>query len=148
MAKDELKEGRKGFRFLEDLTSDVLFEAWGHDLNDVFSAAGEALMSVVCDTRSVKPKKSIKIEARGKNLEDLMFNWLQEIVQAVDVREMFFFRFEIEKIDKKGKFIEATALGEEIRPELGGTHVKGVTYYKFSLKKEGDVWKATASLDI
>lgn len=145
---DPMEQSQKGFRFLDDLTSDVLFEAWGESLEDVFASAGEALMSIVCDTRKVKPKKSITIKAVGRDLQDLMFNWLQAIIEAVDIKHTFFFRFEINKIDPKGRFVKATALGEDMRPELGGTQVKGVTYYKFSLKKTGKGWKATASLDI
>jgi len=145
---DPTKEGTRGFRFIDDLTSDVYFEAWGRTLEEAFTASAEALAEVVCKTRQVKLKKALQLKTAGKNLEDLMFNWLQTIIQTVDIEQTFMSRFEVERVDPKGKSMVATAWGEEIRPELGGTQVKGVTYHKFSFKKEGSVWKTTASMDV
>jgi len=145
---DVTKEGARGFRFIDDLTSDVYFEAWGRTLEDAFAAAAEAVAEVMCKTRLVRMKKALQLKATGKNLEDLMFNWLQTVIQTVDIEQTLLSRFEVESVDPKGRSIAGTAWGEEMRPELGGTQVKGVTYYKFSFKKEGAVWKATASLDV
>lgn len=142
------KEARRGFRFIDDLTSDVFFEAWGHTPEDMFVSAAEALVKVSADVRKLKPKKAVLMEAKGKDIQDLMFSWLQEVILAMEVEEMFFCNFEIQSLSKDHKHIKATAFGETMRTSLGGTHVKGVTYYKFSVKKDGDLWKATVSLDV
>ena len=141
-------ESSRGYRFIDDLTSDVFFEAWGKTQGDMFVAAAEALMDVSSDFKKIRPKKAVKIAVKGRNIEDLMLSWLQAVIQTMEIEETFFSNFEIEKMDPKGKFIEATAYGEEMRTELGGTHVKGVTYYKFSVINEKGVWKATVSLDV
>ena len=38
---------------------------------------------------------SVDVEVKGEDKEDLLFNWLQEIIAAVDIEEKFFSKFEI-----------------------------------------------------
>jgi SHS2 domain-containing protein len=136
------------YRFIDDLTSDVMFEAYGKDLKEVFTNAAEALMSVICKIDKVKPEEENKIEVEGKNLEDLMFNWLQELIVAVDVEGMFFSRFEVAEIKPDGSCLKARVFGEPVKPELGETVVKAVTYYKYKFEKIKGGYRVRVSLDI
>jgi SHS2 domain-containing protein len=136
----------KGYRFIDDLTSDVMFEASGKDLREVFSNAAEAMFSVICDIKKVKAGKTIDVEVSGKDGGDLMIKWLQELISLVDTEDMFFSRFEIAEIDEN--HLKARAHGEEIRPELGDAVVKAVTYYKFSFEKTKNGFLTRVSLDI
>ncbi len=134
------------YKFLDDITSDVVFEAYGNDLKEVFINAAEAMFEIICQKKLVKPKKKINIEVKGDDLEDLMFNWLQELIGLVDTEEMFFSKFKIESI--KNTKLKATIYGEEIVPEKGETVVKSLTYYKYKFEKINNKYKATVSLDI
>ena len=42
------------YRFIDDLTSDVMFEAYGKDLRELFENAAEALFSVICQVGEVQ----------------------------------------------------------------------------------------------
>jgi len=133
------------FKFIEDLTSDVMFEAYGKDLEELFENSALALFNVICQVDKVKSVKKIKVKVKGDDLKDLMINWLQELISLVDVENMFFSRFKVLKIDEKQ--LEAEIYGEEIKPEKGETVVKAVTYYNFELKKNKK-WKVRVVLDI
>lgn len=134
------------YRFIEDLTSDIMFEAFGKDENELFRNAAEALFSVICEIKQVKPAKSLQVSVKGKDLKDLLFNWLQKLIALVDTEEMFFSRFEIQQISKKN--LRAKIQGEPISPGKSGTLVKGVTYYNFALEKTGNGWMARVVCDI
>lgn len=136
----------KKYKFIEDLTSDVLFEAYGKSLKEVFENAALALSSVMCQLDKVKPKKAEEFEMKGEDLESTMFNWLQGIVAIVDTEQMFFSKFEVEEVDEH--HVKAKLCGEPIRPEIGETVVKAVTYYKYKLEKTKEGYKVTVSLDI
>ena len=123
-----------------------MFEAYGKDLKELFENSAEALLSVVCKINKVKPKKSEEIEIKGEKLEDLMINWLQGIISIVDVEEMFFSEIEVEEIDETR--VRAKLKGESMKPELGETVVKAVTYYEYKLEKIKKGYKVTVSLDI
>lgn len=136
------------YKFIEDLTSDVLFEAYGKNLKELFSNAATALFSVICQLEKVKVKKVKKVEVKAKNLSELMFNWLQKLISLVDTEELFFSKFEILEIEKKGKYLKAKCYGETITPEKGETVVKAVTYYKYKFEKTKKGYKVRVSLDI
>lgn len=136
----------KKFEFIEDLTSDVMFEAYGRDLKELFSNAAVALFSMICQIDKIGDKKVKEIELEADDLESLMFNWLQELIVTVDTDNLFFSRFEILEIDEK--YLKAKCFGEDSTPEKGGTVVKGVTYYKYKLEKIEEGYKVRVSLDI
>ncbi|MFH1445102.1 MAG: archease [Nanoarchaeota archaeon] len=134
------------YKFIEDLTSDVMFEAYGKDLKELFQNAAEAMFSVICQMDKVRPKKSMEIEAEANSKEELMIAWLQELIAAVDTKEMFFSKFEITEIDEK--HIKAKVYGEDADPTKGETVVKAVTYYKYKLEKTPKGFVTRVSLDI
>ena len=134
------------YKFIDDLTSDVMFEAYGKNLKELFENSAIALSSVICDVEKVGEEKSFSVELKGDSTEELMVNWLQEIIALVDTEEMFFSRFDITGISEN--HLKANLYGEPISPEKAGIVVKGVTYYKLKLEKIKDVYKATISLDI
>ncbi len=134
------------YKIIDKITSDVMFEAYGKDKKEVFSNAAEALFGVICEIKKVEPEKKIKIKVKGKDLKDLLYNWLQELIAQVDIKEMFFSKFDIKKISDKE--LEADVYGESISKEKSGTVVKAVTYYEFNLEKTKKGYKAVVSLDI
>jgi SHS2 domain-containing protein len=136
----------KKFKIIDDLTSDVMFEAWGSSLEEVFTNAAHALMSVVCQEDKVEAESAIEVEVKGKNTGDLMFHWLQELIAQVDVEEMFFKKFEILEISET--HLKAKLWGEDADPSKGETVVKSVTNHKFSFEKTPEGYKTTATLDI
>lgn len=134
------------FRFVRDLTSDVVFEAYGKDKKELFENAALALSSVICQVEMVKPLMSKEVEVRGEDLKDLMFNWLQTLIGMVDTENAFFSKFKIKDISDTR--LKAMAYGEDADPRKGETVVKAVTYYKFNVEKTDKGYKATVALDI
>ena len=121
-------------KFLKDLTSDVMFEARGKTLNELFENSAKALFEVMCKIDQVKPLKKIPIIIEGDNLEDLLFKWLSRLIALVDIEEKFFSKFEVKKIVNNR--LTAYVYGEEISPEKGNTVVKSVTNYGFKIQKQ------------
>lgn len=134
------------YKFIDELTSDVLFEAYGKDLKELFENSAEALFSIICEIEAVNEEISYSVELRGEDLEELMISWLQELIALVDVEGVFFKRFNIIEISEK--HLKAEMFGEKITPEKGGTVVKAITYHKFKIEKNEKDYKATISLDI
>jgi SHS2 domain-containing protein len=137
----------KPYKFIDDLTSDVMFEAKGKTLNEVFANAATALFDVISEVEKVTAKRAVRVMVKGLDLPDLMFNWLQELITLVDTEEMFFSRFEV-RVDEKKNSLEATCYGEEAKPEKSGALVKAVTYYKYAFEKTKTGYRANVSLDI
>ncbi len=137
---------KEKFRFMKDLTSDVVFEARGKDRKELFENAALALSSVICQVDKVEPLMEKEILVEGENLKDLMFNWLQKVIEMVDVEQVFLSKFEVKEISDTR--LKAIGCGEESDPRKGGTLVKAVTYYKFNVEKRKGGFVATVALDI
>jgi SHS2 domain-containing protein len=137
---------RKGYKFIDDLTSDVMFEAYGKDLKEVFENAAYALFSVICKCDKVEQKTEKEVVIESEDVRELMIDWLQELIARVDIEELFFSRFEIQEISETK--LKAKVYGDEAKPELGETVVKAVTYYGFKLEKTDSGYVARVSLDI
>ncbi len=136
----------KKYKFLDDITSDVMFEAYGKDLKELFQNSAEALFSVICKIKKVKAKEKEEFLIKADKLDNLMLNWLQGLIAIVDTEQKFFSKFEIEEVDEK--HVKAKLYGEPIKPELGETVVKAVTMYKYKLEKTSKGYKVRVSLDI
>ncbi|MCD6590826.1 MAG: archease [Candidatus Aenigmarchaeota archaeon] len=134
------------YKIIDDLKSDVMFEAFGKNLKELFENAAEALFSIICDVSSISHNRVVQVEVRGNDLKDLMFNWLQELIATVDIEEMFLSKFEIDEIDEH--HLKAKCYGEPIKPEKGDIVVKAVTYHKFGVEKTKDGYKVSVTLDI
>ena len=134
------------YRFIDDLTSDVMFEAYGKDLKEVFTNAAEAMFKVICQIGKVRPSKHILVKADGDNASQLMINWLQELIAAVDIEGMFLSRFDILEISEK--HVKARCWGEPVSQEKGETVVKAVTYYKYLFSETPEGYVVRVALDI
>ena len=130
---------------------DVAFEATGDNLNEVFEACADASFDVMVDVNTVKDKEVKEVSLVSDNVEDLLFEFLEEIILIKD-RDYFIFNCcEVvinEEKDKVG--LNAKFFGEAINTEKQDLKVdiKAVTLHMFSLKKKPQGYVATVVLDI
>lgn len=139
------------FRYLEDIaTADAAFEVVGRTLEKLFRDAAIATFEVMVDTKSVEPGITRKIELKNEAVDNLLFDWLSELVYLKDAEALLFSKFDISI--KKNDFYElkATASGEAINQEkhILRSDVKAVTYHMFEVKKTEKNWTARVILDI
>ncbi len=136
----------KKYRIIDDLTSDVMFEAYGKTLKEVFENAASAMFTVICRVDDIKTGKKLNVEVTANDTAELMINWLQELIGLVDIESMFFSKFEIREIDNN--HLKASVFGEDMEAERGETVVKAVTYYKYKFEKTKEGYMTRVSLDI
>lgn len=137
----------KKFEFLDFATADVVFKAYGKDLNELFSNAALAMFEVMINTKQVKEKIIKEIELKTDDLESLMFSWLNELLFYVDAESLAFSRFDV---SIEGYQLKAKCYGEKINTEKHETRteIKATTYHKMKIKKEGDMWIAQIIVDV
>ncbi len=136
----------ENYKFIKDLTSDIMFEAYGNSMEEVFENSARALFDVICQRDSIKGEKIVELSCEGENPEDLMINWLQTLIASVDIDGMFYNDFKVKEItDKK---VVADCFGEEVTAEKGETVVKAVTYYNYLFEKTDDGYKTRVVVDI
>jgi len=134
------------YKFLEH-TADVLFEAEGKSLEELFESCALATEETQVDLKNVGQDKEIKFVVEDESTEMLLFHFLQEIIFYKDAEELLFSRFKI-KID--GNRLEAECFGEKInqKKHILNVDVKAVTLHQFEVKKTAKGWFARVILDI
>ncbi len=140
------------YKFLEKISlADVAFEAKGKTLEDMLESAALAVTNtMIKDIKKITYKINKKINIISDDAEKLTHDFLQEIVFLKDAKKLLFSEFKIKiKYDNKLE-LNAVLKGEKVdmkKHELL-VDVKAVTWHKFSVKKDGKVWKAIVVLDV
>ena len=136
----------KQYEFIDDLTSDVMFKAYGVNEKELFENSALAMFSIICETKKIQPVDCFLIEIQAENQEDLLYKWLSTLISYIDIHNMFFKTFKIKQI--AGYMLKAEICGEPIDIKKGLVQVKAITYYKFGIQKTADGFSATVSCDI
>lgn len=135
------------YKFIDEITSDVMFEAYGKTLEELLINSATAMFEIICQINKIKPEKSMGIEFES-SFEDIVHDWLSNILTESEINGLFLSKFEV-KVEKNEKYhVKAKCYGEPISKEKGETVVKAVTYYKYKVEKTPEGFKARVSFDI
>ena len=140
------------FRFLEDVAlADIAFEAEGDSIEDLFQGATRALLETMADPQTVGASWKRRIAKRDAALDDLLVEWLSEIVYWKDAAGVVFHEAPLSLTHEKGQWkIEASLIGAPVdhtRQTLRND-VKGITRHLYRVVQEGPLWKATVVVDV
>lgn len=136
-------------------TADVEFEVYGRDLPGLLESAAFALFDVMTDTKKVKTTTRRIVTAKGRDLEALMYDFLEQFIILHDAENLVFSKFKVlgavvVQTAKGGYTAVAEAWGEKFdegRHE-GRTGIKAVTYHDMKVGQRGAGWFAHIVLDI
>lgn len=138
---------KKNYEIL-DHTADISVKIYATSLEDIFIQSSVAMMDLICNVEKVRPLKSFNIEVSGSSNEQLLVNWLQELLYLHEVRNFLFSKFTVKSIT--GGVIKGTAFGEKLdssRHELMN-HIKAVTYSNLDIRKENGKYVTSIVFDI
>ena len=140
------------FRFLEDVAlADIAFEAEGDSLEELFRAATRALLETMADPESVGASWQRRIVKTDPALDDLLVEWLSEIVYWKDAAGIVFHDAPLNLSQEGGQWtIDAVLIGAAVNHTLQTLRndVKGITRHLYRVWQEGSVWKATVVVDV
>jgi SHS2 domain-containing protein len=138
------------YRFLEDIAiADAAFQAEADNLEELFSICAQATFEVMADTKTIDPQHKEEIRLTSTELDELLFDWLAELIYLKDINSMLFGRFEVNIEEKEGYKLVASAWGEpaDQKKHKVRVDVKAVTYHLLEVKKTEGKWTAKVILD-
>ncbi|KKO19211.1 MAG: hypothetical protein DCC43_05100 [Candidatus Brocadia sp.] len=133
---------------LIDHTADIGIDVFGNSLQELFTNAAFALFDIITDLSNVEGKITCTVSISGIDKEQLLVNWLHELLYLHDVKNLLFRDFCI--VDMTDHQLNATVRGDVIRDDkhVIKTEIKAVTYHCLSIVQEGDRWKARVIFDL
>ncbi len=160
------------YKFLEH-TADVKFQAFGKSLEEVFKNSALALKETIYE-KKVQEKKEKEIKVEEKDLESLLYSFLEEILYLLEGENFLISKvknLEISKdisdkknlINKKTKLrakksitskkdkqlkLKAIISGDKASSYSFTNSVKAITYNDMFVRKEKDKWICQVVLDV
>jgi len=134
------------FKFLPH-TADRKFQAFGKTIEEVFKNSALALFKTIYDEK-ISEKKKFKIYAKGKDLENLMYNFLEEFLVLIDSKNFLPAKIINFKLNKKTLKIKAEVVGDDAENYNISEHVKAITYNEMFIKKIKNKFVSQIVLDI
>lgn len=133
---------KKNFQIL-DHPADLKIKVWGNNLKDFFQNILTAIFSIT-NPETTDKKIKTKIEIKANDLENLVFNFLTELIYQMDINDTIFSEINFSKINEREIISEIK--GKKIKKL--DTEIKGITWHDFSVKKEKDGYTAILLFDI
>jgi SHS2 domain-containing protein len=126
------------FKFL-DHTADAKFQAFGRTLEDAFANAALATASLMWKPETIKKKVRHPVRVSGRDLEQLLVQFLAEIIYLFETKKFLLREVEDVRIDQneagfrlEGVFSGDLSAGYDLHGE-----VKAVTYNEMTIEKNG-----------
>lgn len=137
----------KAFKII-DHTADVGIIAYGTDMRQLFSNAALALFSLIIDIESIEEKLQRDLKINSEDRDNLLVEWLNELIYLFDAEHILFNRFEIESLSHNQ--LKASCYGERFDPlrHKIKTGVKAATYHLLKVDKDNSGYKAQIIFDI
>lgn len=113
---------------LLDHTADAMVEVYGENLGERFGNAAYAMFDQITDITKIEIKGELKVELSAESREQLLVDFLQELLYINDTEDIVLGSFEV---STDGKHLEAKVYGEKFDEKRHSKRsvVKGVTYH-------------------
>ena len=128
------------YKTLEHAT-DAIIEVTADNLKDAFKIAGVSVIETILDISKVEEKMSKRIVVKGKDLEYLLYNWLEEII-ILTITDGFAGKKILIEISKDSEWeITAEVFGEDINLSKHEfkVEIKSPTFHDMRIEQNGNV---------
>jgi len=129
-------------------TADFGVRVFGKTLEELFLSAFQAVMDAMVEFKGHSPKvEELVYQDEAETLEDLLVNFLSEVIFNVIVRKKIFTHCSL-KIE--GKALRATLRYEPYDPEVHRLkkEIKSVTYHNLEIKETPEGFETSIICDV
>jgi len=119
-------------------TADVKVDVREKSVKEVFVSAAMAMKEVMAGKIRTGEVNSHKINVSGKDLESLLYNFLEEFLFLFDAEDFIMSRIVDIKLDKDIFKLSAEVIGDKASGYKISNGVKAITYNDMFFQKEPD----------
>ena len=139
-----------GYTFI-DHTADVAADLTGRTLEELFASAAQALTDTLTERSQVHTVITQSVTLEAPTLEDLLVDWLNELLYRFEVQNVLFADGSVTVEDRAGRWhLNAAVAGEPYDPARHPVRVlvKSATYHGLKVTHEQGTWGARVVFDI
>ena len=135
-------ENQKKYRLTRH-QSELAVRVAGDSQADLFVNSAWALFDVMmADVDKVESRERIPLEVEGTDRDDLMVNWMRELLYLYQGSGYLLTEFVIHEV--KDTIVKAEVAGEKLDPDRHEIkqEIAGVAFHKSRMEKTGNQWTA------
>jgi SHS2 domain-containing protein len=128
--------------------ADVGLLLHGRDGAELFAEAGIALLSLLCDPKTVEPRERYELAGDASSAGELLVGWLNDLVYLFEGEQVVWCNIEMPLW--RPTCYRAVLDGEAADPDRHGLRplVKAATYHGLSVEHDASGWTARVILDV
>ena len=118
-------------------TADVGIKAYGKNISEAFENAAKGMFDIITDKSEIEAVGEYKIHLEAQDLEQLLVDWLSELLFLNSAKNLIFSFFKVE-LDEKNNSLSADVFGEKynIPKHKIGMEIKAVTYHILEVRNK------------
>jgi len=136
----EIHKKSMSYKYLEHST-DAFIEVRAKNLEEAFSVAGKSVVETIIDSNNIQEIEEKNIKVKGRNLLNLLYNWLEEIV-TITIADGFAIRNFSVNIKKNKEYqIISNISGEklDIKKHNFKVEIKSPTFHLMEIKENDEI---------
>jgi SHS2 domain-containing protein len=140
-------EHQKRYRLMTR-QSELAVRVVGSSQADLFANSAFALFDVMTDLDKIEVKERLPLEVEGADRDDLMVNWMRELLYLYQGSGYLLKEFQIREV--KDTLVKADVCGEKIDPDRHDMkkEVTAVAYHQSRMEKTGNQWTAQLIFEV
>ena len=128
------------YKYLEHST-DAFIEVNAKTLEDAFSVAGKSVVETIIDSNNIQEIEEKNINVKGRNLLNLLYNWLEEIVTITITDGFAIKNFSVNIKKNKEYQIVSKISGEklDLKKHNFKVEIKSPTFHLMEINENGEI---------
>ena len=113
-------------------------KAYGKNLGECFENAAKGMFDIITDNSEIESTGQYDIFLKAPDLEQLLVDWLSELLFLNTSQNLVFGFFKILELDEKNGKLKGRVFGEKYTTSKHkiGAEIKAVTYHMLEVKKK------------
>jgi SHS2 domain-containing protein len=138
---------QKRYRVL-NRSSELLIKVFGGTQAELFSNSAFALFDLLADVEKVEVKDRVQLEVEGADRDDLVVNWVRELLYLFQGSDYLVKEVELKEI--RENYVRGEVKGEKFDPDRHEIRreIRAVAYHQSRMEKTGDQWTAQLLFEI
>jgi SHS2 domain-containing protein len=128
--------------------SELAVKVFGNSQANLFVNSAFALSDLLTDVDKVEVKERLPLELESADRDDLLVNWLRELLYLYQGGGYLLREFHIKEV--KDTLVRAEVCGEKMDPDRHEIRkeISAVAYHKSRMQQTGDQWTAQVIFEI
>ncbi len=137
----------RGYKIIKN-SPELIVKVVGKTKSELLTKSGFAIFDLMTDLEKVQIQERLPLEVEGIDDDDLMVNWMRELLYLYQGSGYLLKEFEVH--ETREFYVRAEGRGEKYDPDRHEIQreIRAVVYHQCRIGKTGDQWTAQVNFEL